>query len=442
MRRAVVGGSFFVAVVAFACSTPDTNGGGFADPGSSSGSSGASSGTFGPGDGGSSGGCTGLECQRPTDCGGSNTTTVSGKVFAPNGKDPLYNVLVYVPNGPLAPFPDGITCETCEKSTLGSPVAVALTDTSGRFTLKDMPAGADIPLVVQIGRFRRQITLPSVAKCTDTPVADGTARLPKNQSEGDLPKIAIVSSEYDPTECILKEIGIDPAEFTSASGSGRVHLYEETGNSVSGATDGNSLWGSEATLKQYQLVALPCTSYPESGPGLGNLFAYANAGGRIFATDLSYPVVSQNQPEWANTGDFASPGFFSNPASIDTSFPKGQALADWLKNLGAITGTTLSLSDTYSRVGTINAPAQRWLYDGSNTQSYTFNTPVSAPTANQCGRVYYSSFHIGTGRSSIGLFPGACNNKPLTPQERVLEFMLFDLASCVSDDKQPPPIPK
>lgn len=105
-------------------------------------------------------------------------------------------------------------------------------------------------------------------------------------------------------------------------------------------------------------------------------------------------------------------------------------------------GGSLSLSETYSRVGAIRAPGQRWLYSGSNTQSYTFNTPTAAQEKDQCGRVYYSSFHIGSGRSSTGTFPGACKSTPLTPQERVLEFMLFDLASCVQSDKKPPVVPK
>lgn len=384
--------------------------------------------------------CMGLACQRPK-CGATNTTTLSGTVYAPNGKDPLYNVLVYVPGAELKPFDDSVACESCEKSVSGSPITAALTDTKGRFVLKDMPAGDNIPLVIQIGRFRRKTFIRTVNACVDNQVAPDDARLPKNSSEGDIPRIAIVTSTYDPTECILNAIGIDAAEFTVPTGSGRIHLYHGNGNNLPGAPTGADLWNNAATLKKYQLVALPCSSYPGADPGLQNLYDYANSGGRLFITDLSYPVVSQGKGSWPMTGDFGNPGGFSNPAKIDTSFPKGQALSDWLDGLGAATGGSLNLSETFSRVGMIRPPAQRWLYSGSNTQSYTFNTPTTAMEKDQCGRVYYSSFHIGSGRSLTGTFPTACQSKPLTPQERVLEFMLFDLTSCVISDSKPPEIP-
>src|SRR5450432_4141657 len=52
--------------------------------------------------------CTGLECGDAA-C----TTTISGTVVAPNGEDPVYNAIVYVPSAPLAPIAQGSTCERC-----------------------------------------------------------------------------------------------------------------------------------------------------------------------------------------------------------------------------------------------------------------------------------------------------------------------------------------
>ena len=38
----------------------------------------------------------------------------------------------------------------------------------------------------------------------------------------------------------------------------------------------------------------------------------------------------------------------------------------------------------------------------------------------------------------VSTFPAECNDLPMTPQEKVLEFMLFDLSSCVQSDSKPP----
>src|SRR5260221_10294963 len=63
---------------------------------------------------------------------------------------------------------------------------------------------------------------------------------------------------------------------------------------------------------------------------------------------------------------------------------------------------------------------------------YTFNTPVGAMPANQCGKVLYDDFHVEDAFTSGVTFPGECTVAGMSPQEKMLEFMIFDLGSCVT----------
>src|SRR4030095_5304665 len=123
---------------------------------------------------------------------GANTR-VSGSVYAPAGKTPLYNVVVYVPNEPLAEIATGASCDTCASPYSGRPIAATLTDSSGWFSLEHMPVGDNIPLVIQIGKWRRAVTVPSVAACTDTPVAADLTHLARNKAEGRIPKTGLAN---------------------------------------------------------------------------------------------------------------------------------------------------------------------------------------------------------------------------------------------------------
>lgn len=440
-------GALELAMIASGCGSSRTDGFDDANPDPGA----PPSGTLGGGgqtDAATSEGCKNLQCKQVT-CSGGAKTTLSGTVYAPTpakfgAADPIYNAIVYVPNGALKPFPSGVTCDKCGAITSGEPITTALSGPDGKFVLEDVPVGDDIPLVVQVGRWRREVKIPKVDACKDTPLDAELTRLPRNKSEGDIPLMAIVTSIYDGTECLMRKIGIDDEEFTAPDGDGRVHLYKGMGATLpppAKPPSGDALWGSPEQLQRYDVIALPCASQPASSADRQHIADYADAGGRVFITDLSQDVIKNGPAAWKGTANFMNEnGSYRNPASIDKTFPKGAALADWLELVGATpVNGQIDLEDTYERVKSVNPPAQRWIYSSTTTQTYSFNTPVGVDAGDQCGRAIFSSFHVTTGAG--GVFPQRCSNAPLTPQEKALEFMLFDLSACVQKDDAPPEPP-
>jgi hypothetical protein len=132
---------------------------------------------------------------------------------------------------------------------------------------------------------------------------------------------------------------------------------------------------------------------------------------------------------------------------VNTSFPKGQALADWLWNVGASTFYgEIPLQVIRHDYDDVIPPSQSWMtldddvYFPGMGVHYTFNTPVGAAASQQCGRVLFDDFHVENTpfTATIGkIFPAECVTGAMTPQEKLLEFMIFDLGSCVTPDVPP-----
>ncbi len=127
-------------------------------------------------------------------------------MYDPSGKLPLYNVIVYVPNAPLEPIPDGATCDQCSATPLRLTPRDGADRYEGKFVLEDVPVGENIPLVVQVGKWRREMTLPVVERCEDTETDAGIIRLPRKQSKEHIPKIALTTGGADPLECLLHNL--------------------------------------------------------------------------------------------------------------------------------------------------------------------------------------------------------------------------------------------
>jgi hypothetical protein len=86
----------------------------------------------------------------------------------------------------------------------------------------------------------------------------------------------------------------------------------------------------------------------------------------------------------------------------------------------------------------VNPPSSLWIrvndakFPQPVPMHYTFDTPVAAPPSQQCGRVLYDDFHVEDAMINGVTFPSECTGGTMTPQEKMLEFMIFDLGACVS----------
>jgi hypothetical protein len=498
------------SAVAFACGNK-AGSSGFASASSSSGTGSSSgSGSNSSGGGSTSGGgtasgsggtlfgdsgltdaapCVGRECQA-ANCGSGTDTTLTGTVRDPAGRLGLYDVYVYVPNDTPDPIPLGHpTCTSCEAPASGHPILGTLTDADGKFTLRKgpsdtwgVPAGQNIPLVIQSGKWRRQLVIPQVAGCAtndlDTVLGADKMRLPKNSSEGDMPLIAFTSG-CDPAECFLRHIGIDDSEFVPPGGHGHVQFFAGQDSvhmgSASAIADGGVFqqtyewWTDPMNLLSYDIVfnACECFNYDRNlySPGTPGsdaykaMDAYLSGGGRLFATHYFYNWFASptGTPDLNSVASWNTMGKLTMAQqemdTIDTSFPKGMAFAQWLQNNNVSTTMgNITLYDTRDNVvsplpagcsGASCLSTQWIVHPGDNEPRYlTFNTPVGAMPTQQCGRAVFSDVHL-SGSSNDAQFPGECANPDpnYANNEKALEFLFFDLSSCIQPPDQPPPPP-
>lgn len=412
-------------------------------------------------------------------CPDGKKTSVSGTVYDPAGQWPLYNAVVYVPrvNGELPAFRPGVACEKCREPVPAR--AVALSGPDGKFVLEDVPAGS-VDLVVQVGKWRRKQTI-EVLPCQDNPLTEAKlTRLPRTRLEGDIPRIALSTGHSDALECLLRKIGIDDSEFTTDTGGGRVSMFvgcqgddggnfgankfaERLGGQAFPST--NELFDS-GSLSQYDMVIFSCEGHKcdsiQTPENIAQLVDFADRGGRVF--------LDHNHYNWLNHADAPierAAQFSSSPNDIQsplptrintTKFPKGEAFAQWLLSVNA--STKLGELDIYAAKTSVQSlslnRAQPWIYRDDDPKGdfyFTISTPVAVkdddPPPEACGRVVFTDLHVSKSGGGDAMdfsdqetpFPDGCTSSVLTPQEKALEFMLFDLSSCVQQETSVPATP-
>jgi len=226
---------------------------------------------------------------------------------------------------------------------------------------------------------------------------------------------------------------------------------------------------SAAELAKYDLALFECVGMPVAKTAFEQqrVIDYANAGGRVFATHYSYVwLTNSDGTTGSNTGPkpFSQTAtWFANQAIADTAIAtvdqtaqsdsdtqaRRIAFASWLQLVGASTTpgqiAVAAVRHDFDAVSAVaatasGAPAQRWLATGAIPLHYTFDTPVAYPPTRSrrssavasCTATFTSPMRPRSARC----FP-ANARPPMTPQEKTLEFMLFDLAACAGPQPGP-----
>jgi len=272
------------------------------------------------------------------------------------------------------------------------------------------------------------------------------------------------------------------------AGEGGENRFKDGSGTFAPAT---TLWNDLEKMKQYDIVMFSCegASFPEdkSQAARDAVKAYTDLGGRLFASHWhniwiegahNENGMTQRPAVWASDGanEKGIADWSNNDQELDAhshslidelSNPKGQSFATWMINVGGsamrdridLQDQSADLSTGRSTCSAVHPDrAERWVYlpelpgrpdQSGGAQNFQFTTPnEQADESLRCGKVVFSDMHVsGTsgadsnGDGTVDVFypdncktiPGQDPNNPtaLTPQEKALAFMFFDISSCV-----------
>ncbi len=252
----------------------------------------------------------------------------------------------------------------------------------------------------------------------------------------------------------------------------------------------------QPVINGYDMTILACQGYApgESTADLTTLRNYAASGGRVFTSHYSYSWLRTNDANttqkgvadnWSEVAKWnVDEGDRAATASGNVDFvsnkDKANDFADWLVAVNASTtrgvAPVVVVDHDTDAISSTPGQVQQWLYrDGTNNKKcktgkqscktnadcgsgdtctgndysgmqlplhFTYNTPVNLtedltadPPAVQCGRVLFSDFHVSDAHEHDKVFPAQCDTTPMNAQEKLLEYMIFDLGSCVPPAK-------
>ncbi len=238
-----------------------------------------------------------------------------------------------------------------------------------------------------------------------------------------------------------------------------MHVYNSNSERPPlGVSSAITFWNDANKLKAYDMIILSCEcsenlatkgrTEAEQAGTFAAMTSYLASGGRIFTTDYMYTWYRYSPDVDLRTATSIRGGApdRENAMQIDTSFPKGQALSDWLLAAAGIASGKVEPEIVFGNIiSNDSAKSRRWATDSGEPRVFSVNLPVSVPADQQCGKGVHIDAHVNNpsrnNTDSVGeTYPDGCGT-PLKQAENLLAFFFFDLASCIQSESEPPKPP-
>ena len=306
------------------------------------------------------------------------------------------------------------------------------------------------------------ITHPQVTACQTTRSRSDQTRLPRKQAREAATTFRSwpsLTGDVDTLECVLRKIGIDDAEFTIPANSRRVHILSRQRCAVPHANgqSGARADAHEATLYGHRgersTTTTWCSSRARAQPDRPR--RQARPGSRASTTRTRAAASSPRTT--ATSGSTTTRPFCDDRDwNVDQGHPP-DPLTGIIDSRSPRAGLRAVARATWARCRSRPRadpdPRPRHDFDSGDRRPWrstgsTRRTPatVAALHVQHAGRrgarrtsaaaSLFSDFHVERRQSATAPLPDRVHSDgPLTPQEKVLEFMLFDLASCIEPDK-------
>ena len=359
---------------------------------------------------------------------------------------------------------------------------------TGNFTLTNVPDGTNIPLVVQIGKWRKEIIIPTVTPCSDN-ARRARSRCPRTCSDGlyaSMPNIAVSTGGADTLECLLTRVGVDegdvhgrPERRPACTSSRAPAATPRRGSRPSPAVALGQPGRPHALRHRDALVRGLADDRRQRDDRRRTWRRTSRRRPRVRASTITTRSSPGQQrdgpayPQFPNIANWTNLGLAGNDSPVQQrhhgrhpddaperqAVPRGRALKSWLGNVGALNaGGEIVVPAANARDTALvrrRNVATPWVQTGSgvdarrarSTSRGTCRSTRPSPTRaspSTAGARLQRHARLGIGRATTrpaaSPCPAGCDAaSTLSPDEDAIEFILFDLSSCVTPVGFTPP---